>query len=698
MCIVLKYGIWNIAGVPSAAAERLTAAGISPLVAQVLSSRGLDTLEAVQAFLKPETALMDPFLLRDMDLAVELVRDAMARDDLICVYGDYDVDGITATSLLTEYLRSCGARIRPYIPGRLEEGYGLNRAAIETLQQEGVRLIITVDCGITALEEALLCRELGIRLIITDHHECKDDLPEADCVVDPLRRDAPYPGCNLAGVGVAFKLASALSGDQEGLLKRFCDLVCLGTVADVMPLLGENRCFVSEGLAALQVPARPGISALLDACGYGGKHVTAGTIGFTLAPRINAAGRMGQAEIALDLFLTDSREQAIRLADTLSRLNRQRQQIEQEIFADAVRQLGPQPAPSAIVLSSETWHQGVVGIVASRLAEEYHCPAFLICLDGDKGKASSRSYGGFNLFSALAEFSPLLESFGGHSLAAGFTIRKDKIDAFREAVSERSRQYYLSETHSDELRIDCEAPSELFTLENVADLDLLEPCGAGCPSPVFCLSGMHVDALSEVGGGKHLRLRLSRNGAVFQAIFFSVTARKAGVSEGDCVDVAFTPQVNEYRGLSSVQLVLCDIRPDAETRSRADRDEALYEAARKGEPCAEALPGRNDFVAVWKYLSARSENGRFAADETLMSREIARYAGLPCSLLRLRICLDVFSEQGLIAMSRSRSVLNIRLTAQGKKADLETSRILLGIRNHLQKEKEDDHGIRTGSL
>jgi len=662
--------------------------GILPLTAAVLASRGLYDPKQAHAFLEPETALVDPFELYDMDRAVQRVRLALQRAEKICVYGDYDVDGITATCLLFDYLRSVGADVMHYIPSRLEEGYGLNQMAVQQLASEGVQLIVTVDCGITAMEEAELCRSLGIDLLITDHHECKELLPEACAVVDPHRRDAEYPYSNLAGVGVAFKLACALHGDQEKLLERYCDLLCLGTVADVMPLLGENRCFVAAGLRALERPARPGIAALIRACGCEGKSVTSGTIGYTLSPRINAAGRMGQVELATELFLTRDPRRAEELADALCKLNRQRQQIEQEIYADATHHLGDGPH-TAIVLSSESWHQGVVGIVASRLAEEYHCPTFLICLDGDKGKASSRSHGGFNLFSALDELSDLLEGFGGHALAAGFTILRHQIDPFREAIVQLAGDYYEETEAVASLRIDCEAPLSAFTLQNVADLNHLEPCGSGCPNPVFCLSSMRVEQASEVGGGKHLRLRLSRDGLSFNGIFFSTTAEKAAICEGDTVDIAFTPQVNEYRGMQSVQFVLCDIRPDERCRAESDLDEAAYLSVQQGTaPEAElrrALPQRGEFIAVWKYLASRSTDNVLDEDFSLLCRNIARFSGLPCSPLRTHICLDVFSEQGLIKLKTTRSSVHIRLTCEGKKADLNQSSILAEIRRRLQQ-------------
>lgn len=685
--MTLKYGTWNIAGYDPVRQQALIDSGITPLTAAVLASRGLDDPKAAHAFLEPETSLVDPFALCDMDRAVERVALALQQGEKICVYGDYDVDGITATCLLFDYLSSLSADVMHYIPSRLEEGYGLNRMAIEQLSAQGVQLIITVDCGITAMEEASLCKQLGIDLLITDHHECKDQLPDACAVVDPHRRDTPYPHSNLAGVGVAFKLAAALHADQHELLTRYCDLLCLGTVADVMPLLGENRCFVAAGLKALERPSRPGIAALIRACSCEGKPVTSSTIGYTLSPRINAAGRMGLVELATELFLTKDPSRAAELAEALCKLNRQRQQIEQEIYADAVRQLGDQ-GRNAIVLASEQWHQGVVGIVASRLAEEYHCPTFLICLDGDKGKASSRSHGGFNLFSSLESLSDLLEGFGGHALAAGFTILRQQIDPFRQAVQQLAGSYFEATEPVASLRIDCEAPLRAFTLQNVADLNQLEPCGSGCPNPVFCLSDMRVEQATEVGGGKHLRLRFSRDGYSFGGIFFSHTTKKAAICEGDLVDIAFTPQINEYRGVQSVQFVLSDIRPDERTRVETDRDEAAYQALQQGtaetQQLQHALPQRGEFVAVWKYLASHSSDGVLDEDCCLLSRNIARFSGLPCSLLRTRICLDVFSEQGLLHMKETRGRVHIRLTSEGKKADLNQSSILSAIRRQLQ--------------
>ena len=431
-----------------------------------------------------------------------------------------------------------------------------------------------------------------------------------------------------------------------------------------------------------------GIAALMAECGAGRQPVTAGTIGYTLAPRINAAGRMGQVNVATELFLTHDAMRAAELAQQLCRLNRHRQEVESEIYQDAVAMLSHGKAPSAIVLSDEKWHQGVVGIVASRLAEEYSCPAFLICLDGDKGKASSRSYGGFNLFGALQALSPLLESYGGHELAAGFTIRRDQIAPFRAEICRRAEEFFRSDACSTALHVDCEIPPQLLTLRNVEALDELEPCGAGCPRPVLCMRGLTISELNEVGGGKHLRLRLSRGRDSFQAIFFSSTAQRAAVGRGDLVEIAFTPQINEFRGIRSVQLNLVDIRPDEGFRLRAREQAALYAHHAAGEAlcpddAAAMLPERQDFVDLWRYLSANCVRSSLTEELGCLSRKIARATGRPCEPVRLRVCLDVLAEQRLIVFEQHPKSVHITLCPNGRKVDLTQSGILI----HLKEQK-----------
>ena len=672
----MKYGIWNCATPEMGAVNALVQGGYAPLTAMILSARGIDGVQAAREYLGCDAVLPDPLLMTDMDLAAARVKLAMERGEKIAVFGDYDVDGITATCLLTDFLRRRGALVRSYIPGRLEEGYGLNPIAIHQLHEEGVTLIISVDCGITAVAEAQLCKQLGIDLVITDHHECKDVLPEAIAVVNPHRPDSGYPHMNLSGVGVAFKLACALSGDVADILSQYADMVCLGTVADVMPLVGENRVFVDRGLQALRKTRRPGIAALMAECNCEPESLNASSIGFILAPRINAAGRIGRIELAVQLFLTEDPQEAVHLARSLCELNRQRQAVESEIFTQAVQMLPAGKSPQAIVLADENWHQGVVGIVASRLAEEYCCPTFLICLDGEHGKASSRSYGGFNLFSSLTFLSHLLESYGGHELAAGFTIHRDRIDEFRAAICRLAEEYYDDAGPRTVLDIDCTVSPELLTIKGIDALSVLEPCGNGCPKPVLMLEKATVERISLVGNGRHTRLRLRCGRFVMNAIWFSTTPQIASIEPGDLVDVAFQPQVNEFRGERTVQLNVLDIRPHCD--SPCNPDASLYRRLRTGNLTrAEAeklLPSRQVLGAVWRYLADRS--GAICETPICLCRKIVRRSGLEIDTGMLLTCLDIFHDVGLLQLQRMHKYLQIQLNAVDGKADLQQSSTL----------------------
>ncbi len=666
------------------AVNALVHGGFKPLTSMVLASRKIENIAEADAYLDCSAPLIDPLCMTDMALAAARVALAMENGETIAVFGDYDVDGITATCLLTDYLRSCGARCVPYIPGRLEEGYGLNPIAIEHLHNQGVSLIITVDCGITALEEAKLCKALGIDLVITDHHECKETLPDAVAVVDPHRPDGGYPHKNLSGVGVAFKLAASLSGDQSDILDHYADMVCLGTVADVMLLQGENRVFVERGLQSLRHTHRPGIAALMEACGCDPKDLSASAIGFMLAPRINAAGRMGQIDLAVDLFLTDDDVRAAQLAAALCELNRERQAVESEIYSEATAMLAENPTPNAIVLASDKWHQGVVGIVSSRIAEEYCCPTFLVCLDGAHGKASSRSYGGFNLFQALRVLSPLLESYGGHELAAGFTIHRNNIDAFREQISQLAAQYYCDDTPRTTLDIDCAVAPEYFTLAGVESLSALEPCGNGCPKPVLMMEGVSVSHIRPVSNGRHLRLRLQRGGYSFNAIYFSATAQSASIAQGDVVDVAFLPQINEFRDERTVQMNVLDIRPAC--KAACSPEIGPYQALLSGnltqDGAAALLPERSTLAMVWRYLA--SAGPVITETPVCLCRKIVRHCDAPLSLASLLTCLDIFRDVGLLSAQHLRKYITIRLTPGTQKADLQQSATL----QTLQRMKE----------
>ena len=683
MCIVVKYGIWNVHLPEQSSVNALVSAGYSPLTAMVLACRGIKSANAAKSYLDCDAPMPDPFTMKDMDLAASRLGLAMTRGEKIAVFGDYDVDGITATCLLTDFLRRYGADCVSYIPGRLEEGYGLNPIALHQLHQEGVKLIVTVDCGITALEEAKLCRELGMDLIITDHHECKASLPEAIAVVDPHRHDCAYPHKTLSGVGVAFKLAAALCGSQEEVLAQYADMVCLGTVADVMPLQGENRLFVTRGLEALRHTCRPGIAALMKESGCTTASVNAGTLGFVLAPRINAAGRMGKIELAVELFLTQDPERAEYLSHALCELNRQRQSVESEIYAQAVSMLPLGKIPDAIVLADDSWHQGVVGIVASRMAEEFCRPTFLICLDGEHGKASSRSYGGFNLFSALTALSPLLESYGGHELAAGFTISRDQICRFRQDICQLAAHYYSGQTIHTQLDVDCRIPPELLTVRGIDGLSTLEPTGSGCPKPVLMMEKLTVERIGMVGNGRHMRLRLRSGVHALSAICFSANPESFSIEPGDVVDVAFSPQVNEYRGERTVQMNILDIRPHC--TADCCPDSRAYWNLRLGTidaaEAAKLLPDRNTLARVWRYLAATACPIR--EDPMCLCRKIVRWSGLPLSLEQMLTCLDIFRDVELLRLEQQHRYITIELTPGTQKADLndsETMRFLVQVK------------------
>ena len=671
----MKYGIWKVSQLEAGAVNALVGSGYAPLAAMVLASRGIGDDRQARAYLDCNAPLLDPFLMTDMDKAAGRVGLAMSRGEKIAVFGDYDVDGITATCLLTDFLRRHGADVVSYIPGRLEEGYGLNPIAIHQLHAEGVKLIVTVDCGITAVSEAELCKQLGIDLVITDHHECKQTLPAAVAVVDPHRCDGGYPHKNLSGVGVAFKLASALCGSQEGVLEEYADMVCLGTVADVMPLQGENRVFVARGLESLAHTKRPGIAALMAECGCAPETVSASSIGFMLAPRINAAGRMGQIDLAVELFLTDDPDKAAEAARGLCELNRQRQAVESEIYRQAVSMLPMGKPPEAIVLADESWHQGVVGIVASRIAEEYACPTFLICLDGEHGKASSRSHGGFNLFASLSALSPLLESYGGHELAAGFTISRANIPEFRRQICALAAQYYTDDVPRTVLDVDCAVSPELLTLHNVDALQMLEPCGNGCPKPVLMMKNLTIDRISMVGGGRHMRLRLCSGHTYLNAIYFSANPQTVSIQPGDLVDVAFTPQVNEFRGTRTVQMNVIDIRPSCSAECLPDA--APYRDMQRGNltpgEAAALLPDRKMLALVWRYLDAANP---VQESPMCLCRKIVRWSGQPLNLGQMLTCLDIFRDVGLLTVQRQHKYVSIRLTPGEGKADLSRSQTM----------------------
>ena len=689
----VKYERWQIPAVPERTVEALMGAGYPYLVSSVLASRGVATSEqAAEALEREHTLSHSPFLMKDMDRAVARINEAFARGEKLAVFGDYDVDGITSTCLLTDYLRSRGADVTMHIPRRIEEGYGLGCDAIRALSESGVTLIVTVDCGITGVEETAYAKSLGVDLVITDHHECKEQLPQAAAVVDPHRPDCPYPFKHLAGVGVALKLVLALGeGREDALFARYCTLAAIGTIADVMRMEGENRTIVQCGLESIDHSDFTGLHALLREAGLTARPVSSIQIGFVLAPRINAAGRMGRAELAAELLLTDDPARAEKLARELCELNRERQSVEQDIVRRAIEQMEelPESERSALVLSSEDWHQGVVGIVASRLSEKFSCPSFMIHLSGGSGKGSCRSYGGFNLFSALEACSDLLVSFGGHELAAGFTIEERNIPAFRTRMNQYVRAHTGEHAPVSSLEVDVDLTRPaLVSLEEVESLALLEPYGAGNNRPVFCLRGATLEAMQSVGQNRHLKLRLQKSRVNFDGIFFSTTSEECGVSAGMRVDAAFFLQINEFRSQRSIQLQLIDLRPSLDPSGRENEALTLCRELIGGgtlspRDAARALPSRDQFVRAWRILER--EVGPQGVSEPmlpLLRRLSAEMVGAE-TFLRMAMCLHVFAERGLVTIARDGALLTLRLTADGKKVELDASPYLSALHGFL---------------
>ena len=679
----MKFEKWNLpAAAPSTAA--LEKAGYPALLAAVLAAHGIEDVPAAAEFLRIEESLsLSPFLMKDMDRAVSRIDRALRAEEHMAVFGDYDVDGITATAILVDYLRRRGGQVSHYIPRRIEDGYGLSADAMRTLHERGVSLVITVDCGITGVEEVDFATTLGMDVVVTDHHECKDELPRAAAVVDPHRPDCPYPFKHLAGCGVALKLVLALGGEEqaEELLTRYCPLAAVGTVADVMRMAGENRTIVARGLAHITDNDFIGLQALLRETGLDQKEITSVQIGYVLAPRINAAGRMGEADRAAELMLCKDPATARALARELCELNRQRQAVEQEIYAQAIEMIETLPADErhALVLADHQWHQGVVGIVASRLSEKYACPSFMIHISGHTGKGSCRSWGGFNLFAALEECSDLLLGFGGHELAAGFTIEEDKIPAFRRRMNQCVLRFMGGRPAASALDVDVVLRRpELVTLWEVEQLRRLEPYGNGNERPLFSLLGVTLDRIQGVGQNRHLKLRLSKGTAQMEGIFFSVTPQQCPCQAGERVDVAFYLQVNEFRGSRTVQLQVVDLRPSLQSSAREEESLALLRRLEEGvgltsREALRILPSRQQCVAAWRMLQQDVPYEETERQYLPFLRGLS--AAIPGTdpFLRACFCVELFCERGLLSREIRDGEIRLRLCAVDGKVDLEQS-------------------------
>lgn len=685
----MKKKKWLLAAEHPACAEEIAGElELSRLTARVLAARGYDTPEKARRFLTQSLeGIHDPFLLKDMDRAVAAIRRAIDEKQRIAVYGDYDVDGVTATCVMIRYLEKMGADCTYYIPDRLGEGYGLNTGAIRTLYDEGCRLLITVDSGITAEEEALFARELGLTLIITDHHECKEALPEAEAVVNPRRPDSEYPFRELAGVGVAFKLVCALEQHRpiQSLLEEYADVVAVGTIADVMPLVGENRVIVSYGLRYLQHTRNHGLRSLMQKLGLDTRTPTSNAVSFTMAPRINAAGRLGGASSAARMFLTHDPREAALLAEQLCDLNHRRQEEENGIFEQIMARLNAQPELTrgkVLLLWGDGWHNGVIGIVSSRLSDRYGVPCLLVSMNGDVGKGSGRSIKGFNLYAALEKNAHLLEKYGGHELAVGFTVRRENVEALRQALED-----YARETQTEEVvpcvQVDCRVEPQELSLREVRGLTALEPFGMGNPQPVFLMRDVRVEEIIPISHDRHVKLHLSRQGRYFYAFVFGMGAKSCRFVQNDLLDIVFSAEINTYRGNESLQLVVKDVRW-AQQEEEVDQAAAeVYRAFSGGkrlsrEEAALLAPTREELVAVFRHVKANAENGALCEPAATLYRKV-RYEARICPRMnvgKLLVCLDIFRECGIFDYQTDGEDVSIRIMNYQGKADVNGSAVL----------------------
>ena len=680
--------------------------GITMPTAQLLVNRGCRTPEEARSFLsKEEEMLHDPFLMKDMDKAARRIADAVGSGEKTVIFGDYDVDGVTSVSSLYLYLKERGADVSYYIPCRAGEGYGVSDAAVEKLAADGCRLIITVDTGITAVHEVETAKSLGVDVIVTDHHECHDEIPDASAVVNPRRRDCGYPFKELAGVGVVFKLLcaveSVLNPDDRlidcvrRVSRRYGDLVAIGTVADVMPVRDENRLIISYGLSLIEETERPGLAELIDATSADTKsgkkkRITAAFIGYTIAPRINAAGRISNASIAVELFLAEDRETAAPIARQLCDINRERQTGENAIVEEAYAKIAAEhdfDRDPVVILDDETWHHGIIGIVASRITEKYSCPSILISFEGSEngemGKGSGRSVKGLNLVDALGSCSDLLEKYGGHELAVGLTIKRENLPEFRRRLNEYARRCLDEGQQETTLDAECELSADDITLEQANELYHLEPFGVSNPVPMFVMYNVPLYASALVGGGKHARLTLKIGGNYVSAMCFRRTLSELDVYPGDPVDVMFSLDVNEFRDQKNVQMIVRDVRL---SRTRADEERAeheLYDALLEAESAdgidgislRAAVPTREDFAAVYSLLrrELRVEHEVFSIRAL---GNLLEANGTRIGYVKLRFIISILDELGLLGVTMTDEeyeTFSFRYIAQNGKTSLDSS-------------------------
>ncbi|WP_288263197.1 single-stranded-DNA-specific exonuclease RecJ [uncultured Ruminococcus sp.] len=664
--------VWSVAKVNKeraiAMANRLE---IPPLLAMMLDIRGITKEEDVINFLQENKDFSDPFLMKDMDKAVERITTAVENGEKICVYGDYDADGVTSTSLLYSYLRdSLGADVMFYIPTRTGEGYGMNKGALDKIHSQGVTLIITVDNGISAREEIDYGNTLGIDTVITDHHMPSGEIPKAVAVVNAHQKDDKSPFKDFSGVGVAFKLVMAIEGeyaDVDSLLENFSDIATLGTIGDIVPLVGENRTLVKNGLRHIQNSDRIGINAMKQESGIAEKEINSSNVAFTLVPRINAGGRLGSSEKSVNLLLTEDEDEAVTIADKLGMDNRERQSIEKEILASIDEEVRRTPNivnDKILVFAGKGWHQGVVGIVASRIKEIYDKPTIIIGIDDDGvARGSGRSVEGFSLCDAVFACSEHLTHYGGHPMAVGISLEKEKINDFRKAINAYCKDIKMP---YNILHIDCKLNPNQLDLSILDSLSYIEPCGASNPSPIFGLYNMTVIATKEMGNGKHMRITLSRGqGQVpVYAVYFNHNYQSCSYRNGDIVDVAVSLDRNIYNGQENLSVIIKDIKYSQSNNEELIDSERIFDKFAKRyrltkNEVMSILPTRNDFAYVYRFLK---QNKGFIYGEYALVNAL----NYKISMGKLIVILYSMKELGLINWQQGLYQSIIEMKESGK--------------------------------
>ncbi len=678
--------LWTVAPLDKSEAQEIqTKYELSGIIAMLLQIRNLKTKEEIEDFLYNDSYIASPFEIKDMDKACARVRAAIENEEFICVYGDYDADGVTSTALLYSYLDAVGANVMYYIPSRESEGYGMNISAIDALSEKGVKLIVTVDNGVAAIEEIRHAKSLGIDTVVTDHHMPLGELPDACAVVDLHRADCDARFKQLSGVGVAFKLIMALEGeycDTDSLLDNYSDLLSVGTIGDIVELRGENRVFVKRGLQSLMNTDRAGLYALINNAGLMGRNITAGNVSFTLVPRINAVGRLGLSGKSVELLLTEDETEAEQIAVAMGYDNTERQQIERDIVQKIDDEITSNPSlvmDSIIVIDGEGWHQGVVGIVASRIREAYGKPAIIITRDGENAKGSGRSIESFALCDAVAACSDLLTHYGGHPMAVGLSLPSENIELFRKRINEYADAQKMP---FDRLHIDCKLNPASISVDLVEELAAMQPFGAGNPVPVFGFYNMTLVNIIPLSNNKHLRLVLSRGGVNISAMMFFTSTDELAYEKGDVLDIAATLDINEYNGKKSVSVIIKDIKAHDDDPEQILESGRVFEEFCRGNALSKQrllsiLPERGDFALLYRFL--RDNNGYAQKIETLVSK-----LGHKLSFGKIRAALEAMSELGLIRIREGMKSSRIELNKTTQKVDLESASIIKKLREVTQ--------------